>query len=146
MLLSLACAYVCPRSNSDGFDAKGTTTGFVLWMNRHGIMVDPPPHFGSILKKHGISARLMRGIILTHCHADHDAGTFQKILEEGRVVVMTTSHTRQGWDGTEATAPANTLQCHTATIADMVYCFDVHVWFCQAGRGRWRALLDACHV
>lgn len=24
-----------------------------------------------------------------HCHADHDAGTFQKILEEGKVVVIT---------------------------------------------------------
>lgn len=28
--------------NSDGFDANGTTTGFVVWMNRRGIMVDPP--------------------------------------------------------------------------------------------------------
>ena len=70
--------------NSDGFDSSGTTTGFVLWMNRRGIMVDPPPHSGALLKRHGISARLMRGVILTHCHADHDAGTFQKILEEGK--------------------------------------------------------------
>eukprot|EP00808_Paulinella_micropora_P015650 g36229.t1 len=76
--------------SSDGFDAKGTTTGFVLWMNRRGLMVDPPPHSGSWLRLHGINPRLMRGVILTHCHADHDAGTFQKILEEGRVVVMTT--------------------------------------------------------
>ena len=76
--------------NSDGFDSTGTTTGFVLWMNRRGIMVDPPPHSGALLKRHGISARLMRGVILTHCHADHDAGTFQKILEEGKVVLMTT--------------------------------------------------------
>ena len=29
-------------------------------------------------------------VILTHCHADHDAGTFQKILLEQRVTVMTT--------------------------------------------------------
>ena len=29
-------------------------------------------------------------MILTHCHADHDAGTFQKILLEQRVTVMTT--------------------------------------------------------
>ena len=76
--------------NSDGFDAAGTTTGFVLWMNRRGIMVDPPPYSGALLKRQGISARLMRGVILTHSHADHDAGTFQKILEEGKVVLMTT--------------------------------------------------------
>lgn len=74
--------------NSDGFDSKGTTTGFVLWMNRRGIMVDPPPHSGFVLRKYGIHPKLIKGVILTHCHADHDAGTFQKILEEGRVVVM----------------------------------------------------------
>eukprot|EP00456_Euglypha_rotunda_P078141 TRINITY_DN7457_c0_g1_i1.p1 TRINITY_DN7457_c0_g1~~TRINITY_DN7457_c0_g1_i1.p1 ORF type:complete len:115 (+),score=15.83 TRINITY_DN7457_c0_g1_i1:431-775(+) len=76
--------------NSDGFDVNGSTTGFVLWMNRRGLMVDPPPHSGNLLKKLGIHPRLIRGVILTHCHADHDAGTFQKILEEGRVVLMTT--------------------------------------------------------
>lgn len=58
-------------------------------MNRRGIMVDPPPHSGFHLRKHGINPRLIKGVILSHCHADHDAGTFQKILEEGRVVVMT---------------------------------------------------------
>ena len=58
--------------NSDGFDSTGTTTGFVLWMNRRGIMVDPPPHSGALLKRHGISARLMRGVILTHCFPELD--------------------------------------------------------------------------
>eukprot|EP00462_Mataza_sp_D1_P019112 CAMPEP_0175137714 /NCGR_PEP_ID=MMETSP0087-20121206/9959_1 /TAXON_ID=136419 /ORGANISM="Unknown Unknown, Strain D1" /LENGTH=874 /DNA_ID=CAMNT_0016420561 /DNA_START=311 /DNA_END=2935 /DNA_ORIENTATION=- len=76
--------------NSDGFDMTGTTTGFVVWMNRRGIMVDPPPYSGALLKKQGIHPRLIRGIILTHCHADHDAGTFQKILEEGRITLFTT--------------------------------------------------------
>ena len=32
----------------------------------------------------------MTHVILTHCHADHDAGTFQKILLEDRVTVVTT--------------------------------------------------------
>lgn len=53
-------------------------------------MVDPPPHSSKYLREFGINPRLIRGIILTHCHADHDAGTFQKILEEGRVQLMTT--------------------------------------------------------
>jgi CRP-like cAMP-binding protein len=76
--------------NSDGFDKTGTTTGFIVWMNRRGIMVDPPPHTSTILKRAGISPRLIHSLILTHCHADHDAGTFQRILEESKMVVMTT--------------------------------------------------------
>ena len=35
----------------------------------------------------GISSRKITHVILTHCHADHDAGTFQKILLEQRVTV-----------------------------------------------------------
>jgi hypothetical protein len=33
---------------------------------------------------------LIDGVIVTHCHADHDAGAFQKILFEGQVTVITT--------------------------------------------------------
>ena len=53
-------------------------------------MIDPPPFSGRILQKFGIEPGLIKTIILTHCHADHDAGTFQKILQAGRVTVMTT--------------------------------------------------------
>lgn len=28
---------------SHGFDVSGSTTGFVLWINQRGIMIDPPP-------------------------------------------------------------------------------------------------------
>lgn len=75
---------------SHGFDPNGTTTGFVLWMGGRGIMVDPPPNSGAILHSQGIPARMIDAIILTHCHADHDAGTFQKILQENRVTVLAT--------------------------------------------------------
>jgi len=76
--------------NSHGFDQNGTTTGFVIWVNRRGIMVDPPPYSSRYLRLYGIAPTLIREVILTHCHADHDAGTFQKILEEHRVTLMTT--------------------------------------------------------
>mmetsp|Transcript_17493 Transcript_17493/g.31391 ORF Transcript_17493/g.31391 Transcript_17493/m.31391 type:complete len:881 (+) Transcript_17493:502-3144(+) len=76
--------------NSHGFDASGTTTGFVVWINRKGIMVDPPPYSSKYLKLYGIPPTLIREVILTHCHADHDAGTFQKILEEHLVTLVTT--------------------------------------------------------
>lgn len=75
---------------SHGFDPKGKTTGFVLWINRRGLMVDPPINSGALLRLNGIPSRLIDGLIVTHCHADHDAGTFQKILEESRITVMTT--------------------------------------------------------
>lgn len=75
---------------SHGFDKDGTTTGFVLWVNRRGLMVDPPPLSSTALEELGIPARFIEGVILTHCHADHDAGTFQKILQERSVRMLTT--------------------------------------------------------
>jgi len=38
----------------------------------------------------GREASDLRQILVTHCHADHDAGTFQKILEEGKVTIYAT--------------------------------------------------------
>lgn len=76
--------------SADGFTANGTTAGFVLWMRGRGILVDPPAHSAHYLRLNGISSRKITHVILTHCHADHDAGTFQKILLEQRVTVMTT--------------------------------------------------------
>lgn len=76
--------------SADGFTADGTTAGFVLWMRGRGILIDPPAHSAHYLRENGISSRKITHVILTHCHADHDAGTFQKILLEQRVTVMTT--------------------------------------------------------
>lgn len=76
--------------NSHGFDPQGKTSGYVLWINHRGIMIDPPPFSSSILVANNIPALMIDGVILTHCHADHDAGTFQKILQEGRVALITT--------------------------------------------------------
>eukprot|EP00316_Scyphosphaera_apsteinii_P000444 CAMPEP_0119331446 /NCGR_PEP_ID=MMETSP1333-20130426/80645_1 /TAXON_ID=418940 /ORGANISM="Scyphosphaera apsteinii, Strain RCC1455" /LENGTH=917 /DNA_ID=CAMNT_0007341055 /DNA_START=129 /DNA_END=2882 /DNA_ORIENTATION=+ len=76
--------------SADGFTKDGTTAGFVLWMRGRGILVDPPAHSAHYLTQNGISSRKITHVILTHCHADHDAGTFQKILLEQRVTVMTT--------------------------------------------------------
>ncbi|HVO32186.1 MAG TPA: cAMP/cGMP-dependent 3',5'-cyclic-AMP/GMP phosphodiesterase [bacterium] len=75
---------------SHGFDPRGRTTGFVLWLNHRGLLVDPPSGATDSLRKDHVPAKLVDGVILTHCHADHDAGTFQKILDEGRIKVFTT--------------------------------------------------------
>lgn len=40
--------------NSHGFDKNGTTSGYVLWVNGRGIMVDPPPYSNATLEREGI--------------------------------------------------------------------------------------------
>jgi CRP-like cAMP-binding protein len=75
---------------SHGFDPHENTSGILIWMNHHGIMVDPPVNSTEWLLDSNVSPKLIDTIILTHCHADHDAGTFQKILEEGKVSIYTT--------------------------------------------------------
>jgi len=61
---------------SHGFDPKGNTSGFLIWVYGVGIMVDPPPYAMNYLKKMGLSSKYVKAIIISHCHSDHDAGTF----------------------------------------------------------------------
>lgn len=76
--------------NSHGFDKSGSVSGYVLWINGRGVMIDPPPYSSATLEREGIRPRMIVGIIITHCHADHDAGAFQKVLTGSPVVVITT--------------------------------------------------------
>lgn len=75
---------------SHGFDPADSTSGFIIWLNHNGIMVDPPVNSTEWLVKSNVNPKFIDSIILTHCHADHDAGTFQKILEENRITIYTT--------------------------------------------------------
>lgn len=77
--------------SSHGFDCEGSTSGFIVWINKKGIMVDPPPYSSEMLRKQGISHALIDKIIITHCHADHDAGAFHKILESSAIEFITTN-------------------------------------------------------
>jgi CRP-like cAMP-binding protein/phosphoribosyl 1,2-cyclic phosphodiesterase len=76
--------------SSHGFDPGGKTTGFVLWVGHRGVLVDPPCDATEILRAAGVPPRQVDAVVLTHCHADHDSGVFQKVLEEGRVSLYTT--------------------------------------------------------
>jgi Metallo-beta-lactamase superfamily len=76
--------------NSHGFDKNGSTSGYVLWINGRGIMIDPPPYSSATLEREGIRPQMIFGVIITHCHADHDAGAFQKILTGSRLSIITT--------------------------------------------------------
>ena len=54
-------------------------------------MVDPPIHSVALLESYGIPARLIDAVMVTHCHADHDGGTLQKILAETQCTVISTT-------------------------------------------------------
>lgn len=76
--------------NSHGFDTNGSVSGYVLWINGRGVMIDPPPYSSATLEREGIRPQMIMAIIITHCHADHDAGTFQKVMTGSRVAIITT--------------------------------------------------------
>ncbi|PJZ70079.1 cAMP/cGMP-dependent 3',5'-cyclic-AMP/GMP phosphodiesterase [Leptospira perolatii] len=76
---------------SHGFDPEDNTSGFIIWLNHQGIMVDPPVNSTEWLRDSNVNPKLINHVILTHCHADHDAGTFQKILEENKITIHATA-------------------------------------------------------
>ena len=97
---------------SHGFDCTQNTSGFIIWLNKMGIMVDPPVNITSWLRDSNDNPKLIDTVILTHCHADHDAGTFQKILEETKIAVYTTPTVMQSFltkYSTLTRIPASTL-------------------------------------
>jgi len=61
---------------SHGFDPSGSTSGYIIWSNGRGIMIDPPAYSTQLLKKMGIPSFLIGWIIISHTHADHDSGAF----------------------------------------------------------------------
>lgn len=82
---------------SHGFDPDDNTSGFIFWINGSGILIDPPINTTDILNKVGINPKLLSSMILTHIHADHDSGFFQKIIEESRIKVYTTQTIMDMW-------------------------------------------------
>jgi CRP-like cAMP-binding protein len=73
-----------------GFDTESKTSGFIIWLDGKGVLVDPPVDSTFWMQHQKVNTRLIGDLILTHCHADHDSGTLQKIMEEGRIRVHTT--------------------------------------------------------
>ncbi len=94
---------VTTLGSGHGFDPNSMTSGMIIWINRRGIMVDPPVNSAIDLVERGVNPKVLDSIILTHCHADHDAGTLQKILQEGRITLYTTETIFQSFI-TKATA------------------------------------------
>ena len=82
---------------SHGFDPENNTSGFVIWLNGRGIMIDPPVNSTEWMMRSNVNPQLIDSVILTHTHADHDAGTFQKILEERKITIYTTKTIMESW-------------------------------------------------
>lgn len=76
--------------SSNGFDPVDSTSGFIVWINQKGILVDPPAFSTDALHRIGIPPSMIDKIILTHVHADHDSGIFQKILSSTATEIITT--------------------------------------------------------
>ena len=76
--------------NSTGFDENGETSGFLMWIGGSGVMVDPPANTRFWLMENRVLPEETDRVILTHCHADHDAGLLQRMLENDHLDVYTT--------------------------------------------------------
>ncbi|GMH47576.1 hypothetical protein TL16_g00096, partial [Triparma laevis f. inornata] len=77
--------------NSNGFDHVGLATGYIIWVNRRGILVNPPAYCATRLElEMEIHPDMIKCVILTSSHGDFDQGFFQKILQEERVISHST--------------------------------------------------------
>jgi glyoxylase-like metal-dependent hydrolase (beta-lactamase superfamily II) len=121
---------------SHGFDPSGKTTGFLLWIGGRAILVDPPTDATEYLRVRGVAPKTIDGVILTHCHADHDAGTFQKLLEESRIIVYTTPHILGSFlrkysalSGLSEDLLRRTFQFHPVRIGEPVHVRGGELWF-----------------
>ncbi len=74
---------------STGFDEQGLTSSFVVHGNGHRLFVDPLAFSDTHLAARGMTAPEVPDVILTHVHADHDAGLVQWVLAGRRVRLLT---------------------------------------------------------
>jgi CRP-like cAMP-binding protein len=72
-----------------GFSPGRRTTSFVLWVDGKGILVDPLLDPWAELNNLGIHDGDVPSVLLTHCHADHDAGMIRAVLHQRRIRLMT---------------------------------------------------------
>lgn len=102
---------VLGRSHGFDPDPNERTSGFIMWVAGRGIMVDPPVRSTEILQAADVDLQLIDGVLLTHCHADHDAGTLEKAVEAGRVTLYTTPSIFQSyqrkWSALSGIPPAD---------------------------------------
>jgi glyoxylase-like metal-dependent hydrolase (beta-lactamase superfamily II) len=58
-------------------------------INGSGVLVDPPVGTRAYLAQHGVKNTFIQDVILTHCHADHDSGILEMILQGDKMHLYT---------------------------------------------------------
>lgn len=74
--------------NSTGADASpdSAPTGYVIWVNRRGILVNPPPYAAARLdREFGVHPSLISDVIVTSVREGSEGGALQKIMQEEQV-------------------------------------------------------------
>ena len=72
-----------------GFNPYRRNTSFVLWIDGKGVLVDPMMCPWAELERLGIDDVDVPSVLLTHCHADHDAGMIRAVIHQRRIRLMT---------------------------------------------------------
>jgi hypothetical protein len=74
--------------NSTGADASpdSAPTGYVIWVNRRGILVNPPPYAAARLdREFGVHPSLISDVIVTSVREGSEGGALQKVMQEEQV-------------------------------------------------------------
>ncbi|MBI3091661.1 MAG: cyclic nucleotide-binding domain-containing protein [Candidatus Tectomicrobia bacterium] len=73
-----------------GFDPKGYTTGYLLYINGVPVLVDGPAWLDEHLLRWGVEHNEIYAHIVTHCHDDH-AGCFAStVMRQRKITLLTT--------------------------------------------------------
>ncbi|MCX5750857.1 MAG: MBL fold metallo-hydrolase [Candidatus Saganbacteria bacterium] len=72
---------------SSGFDALNRTTSLMLWVDGQGLFIDPLDMPQIEMVKLGIDPNKVKTVFLTHCHADHDVGVLDMVLNQGATLI-----------------------------------------------------------
>jgi len=78
-------------------DADTMPTGYIIWCNRRGILVNPPPYAAArMATEYGIHPGLICDVIVTSVRECKEGGVLQKILQEEQVTLHTTKVSGEG--------------------------------------------------
>lgn len=58
----------------DGFDPRGPSVSFIVWLDGHRVLLDCAPYADRLLEARGVSPECLDGIMITHIHEDHTGG------------------------------------------------------------------------
>ena len=73
-----------------GFDPKGYTTGYLLYVNGVPVLVDGPAWLDDHLLSWGIAHNDIYAHVVTHCHDDHAGSFVSTVMRQKKILLLTT--------------------------------------------------------